>query len=439
MDDDADLHDVQDEDDNNGHDSEQEEDSDFEWDAQENIRVLDWEEDEQVILDTDPYKSFSLHTPAERSGHIAVIDRNILYLWGGYKSAEATATLDLYLPKNEIWTYNLEAGRWKMHLSKGDLPSSMSGSCGVCVDGVLYLFGGHHARGNTNLVYRLPLRASAFFWEMMKDLKGTAPTCKDKLGCWVYKNRLIYFGGYGYVAQAGHRGIFELDESSLMGDHAGRGWNNHIHILNLETSSWSQPITKGNAPTPRAAHACATMGNRGYVFGGRYMDHRLNDLYYINMDTWEWSEMSVPQHGPIGRSWHSFIPISSDCIFLFGGFTTNRETLSDAWLYCVSTNEWKQFKHNHEKRPRLWHTACLGQDGEVFVFGGCANNLLSRQRAAHSNELLIFNVQPKSLLRSCMEVVVQHRQQLEGMWDCLPKHLLHSIIQKIGTTNPGGS
>lgn len=28
----------------------------------------------------------------------------------------------------------------------------MSGSCGVCVDGVLYLFGGHHARGNTNRV-----------------------------------------------------------------------------------------------------------------------------------------------------------------------------------------------------------------------------------------------------------------------------------------------
>lgn len=30
---------------------------------------------------------------------------------------------------------------------------------------------------------------------------------------------------------------------------------------------------------------------------------------------------------------------------------------------------------------RLWHTACLGLDGEVFVFGGCANNLLSNQQA----------------------------------------------------------
>lgn len=34
---------------------------------------------------------------------------------------------------------------------------------------------------------------------------------------------------------------------------------------------------------------------------------------------------------------------------------------------------------------RLWHTACLGHDGEVFVFGGCANNLLSSDLAVRFN------------------------------------------------------
>lgn len=37
-------------------------------------------------------------------------------------------------------------------MAGGNLQTSMSGSCAVCVDGVLYLFGGHHARGNTNRV-----------------------------------------------------------------------------------------------------------------------------------------------------------------------------------------------------------------------------------------------------------------------------------------------
>lgn len=41
-------------------------------------------EDEQP-LDTEASESFELDAPAERSGHIAVVDRNIMYVWGGYK------------------------------------------------------------------------------------------------------------------------------------------------------------------------------------------------------------------------------------------------------------------------------------------------------------------------------------------------------------------
>lgn len=54
-------------------------------------------EDEQ-LLDTEASESFELDAPAERSGHIAVIDRNIMFVWGGYKvrrscgHADATVT-----------------------------------------------------------------------------------------------------------------------------------------------------------------------------------------------------------------------------------------------------------------------------------------------------------------------------------------------------------
>lgn len=41
-------------------------------------------EDEQPA-DTEASESIELDTPAERSGHIAVVDRNIMYVWGGYK------------------------------------------------------------------------------------------------------------------------------------------------------------------------------------------------------------------------------------------------------------------------------------------------------------------------------------------------------------------
>lgn len=38
-------------------------------------------------------------------------------------------------------------------------------------------------------IYRLPLRAPTLNWEEMRDLKGLPPSSKDKLGCWVHKNR----------------------------------------------------------------------------------------------------------------------------------------------------------------------------------------------------------------------------------------------------------
>ncbi|NXU64880.1 KLDC2 protein, partial [Horornis vulcanius] len=210
------------------------------------------------------------------------------------------------------------------------------------------------------------------------ECQGVPPSSKDKLGVWVHKNRLIFFGGYGYFPEGKQRGTFEFDETSFWNSGLPRGWNDHVHVLDLETFTWSQPITTGKTPSPRAAHACATVGNRGYVFGGRYrvspalfhlclspnlsrrfeprsallQESRMNDFYYLNLDTWEWNEILTQGICPVGRSWHSLTPISSDHLFLFGGFTTDKQPLSDAWIYCISKNEWVQFEHNYSEKPR---------------------------------------------------------------------------------------
>lgn len=47
---------------------------------------------------------------------------------------------------------------------------SMSGSCAVCVDGVLYLFGGHHVRGNTNRVQFVLHQANFLTFSVNDDL-----------------------------------------------------------------------------------------------------------------------------------------------------------------------------------------------------------------------------------------------------------------------------
>lgn len=55
---------------------ESDDERDFEWRER---GALDWSED-----DGADFESIS-DTPAERSGHIAVTDRNCMYVWGGYK------------------------------------------------------------------------------------------------------------------------------------------------------------------------------------------------------------------------------------------------------------------------------------------------------------------------------------------------------------------
>ncbi|XP_068948068.1 kelch domain-containing protein 2 isoform X2 [Petaurus breviceps papuanus] len=331
--------------------------------------MADGEEEELQAVEpppgpADPESSELLEAaaPAERSGHVAVSDGRHMLVWGGYKNAQVRGFYDFYLPRDEIWIYNMETGRW-----------------------------------------------------------------------------LIFFGGYGYLPEDKQLGTFEFDETSFWNSSHPRGWNDHVHVLDTETFTWKQPITTGKPPSPRAAHACATVGNKGFVFGGRYRDSRMNDLHYLNLDTWEWNELIPQGLCPVGRSWHSLTPVSSDHLFLFGGFTTDKQPLSDAWTYWINKNEWIQFKHSHAEKPRLWHTACASDEGEVIVFGGCANNLLAQHKAAHSNELLVFSVQPKSLVRLSLEAVICFKDLLASSWNCLPKHLLHSVTQRFGSNNTSGS
>ncbi|KAF4017363.1 hypothetical protein G4228_008721 [Cervus hanglu yarkandensis] len=174
-------------------------------------------------------------------------------------------------------------------------PAERSGHVAVSDGRHMFVWGGYK-------FYMLDSRSTdrVLHWERI-DCQGVPPSSKDKLGVWVYKNKLIFFGGYGYLPEDKVLGTFEFDE----------------------TSFWGKP------PSPRAAHACAAVGNKGFVFGGRYR--------------------------------------------------------------------------------------------------------------AHSNEILIFSVQPKSLVRLSLEAVICFKEMLANSWNCLPKHLLHSVNQRFGSNNTSGS
>ncbi|CAI9591234.1 unnamed protein product [Staurois parvus] len=273
-----------------------------------------------------PQQSYSV--AEERSGHCAAMDQHCLYVWGGYVTIEEN---EVYLAKDEIWVYDSECGLWKVHFTDGDLPPSMSGSCGACLNGKLYIFGGYDDKGYSNQLYYMDLHSGSgvFTWKHVKNFQGKPPTPRDKLSCWTYKDWLIYFGGYGCRRHSELGDCFDVHDASWE-EQMFWGWNNDIHVFDTEKQAWIQPEVKSTPPQPRAAHSCAILGNKGYVFGGRVLQTRMNDLHFLNLDTWVWSGgIQITGVKPRGRSWHTLTPIGEEHLFLFGGLSAESVPLSE--------------------------------------------------------------------------------------------------------------
>ncbi|XP_019373881.1 PREDICTED: kelch domain-containing protein 1 isoform X3 [Gavialis gangeticus] len=310
---------------------------------------------------------------------------------------------------------------------------------------------------------------------------------------------LIYFGGYGCRKHNELSDCFDVHDAFWEGQ-IYWGWHNDVHVFDTTTQTWFQPtIRGGEPPQPRAAHTCAVLGNKGYVFGGRVLQSRMNDLHCLNLDTWTWSgsclslcktveyncfdyksvwiplkmiytqnqnerinysknqpwtaKTRVSVHTtpltifmvptsiynarihtngekPKDRSWHTLTSVGDDKLFLFGGLSSDNVPLSDGWIHSTTTNGWRQLTHLPKSRPRLWHTACLGKEGEVMVFGGSKDDLHFMD-TGHCSDLLIFQTEPYSLLRLCLDCIGKNATFLKNQISWLPPGLLQQVLKKI--------
>uniref|UniRef100_A0A3Q3MFW2 Kelch domain-containing protein 1-like n=1 Tax=Labrus bergylta TaxID=56723 RepID=A0A3Q3MFW2_9LABR len=344
---------------------------------------------------------------------------------------QSVADDEVFLPNDEIWAYDLEQGSWKVFHMPGEVPPSMSGTCSCSLDGHMYIFGGCDDFGQTNQIYCVNLTDGKYTWRKITHQVGSAPSPRDKLSSWVYKGRIVYFGGYGHklLTDVDSRNrSFIVDEASSVGD-IFWGWNNEVHTFDPMHSSWSQPQTHGRAPAPRAAHASATIGRRGYICGGRVMETRTNDIHCLDLESWTWSEIVPASSAPVGRSWHTLTAVSDNGLFLFGGLSVDCKPMSDGWLFDVETKTWREVEHPFKTKPRLWHSACPGKDFDVIVFGGSCDYILLVD-TGHCNDALVFQTQPYPLFRICVDYIAKSARNsdpLRHQLPLLPSKLLTAV------------
>lgn len=378
----------------------------------------------------------------ERSSHTAFIDDGVLYVWGGYQVADGE---DVVLPSDEIWLFDLYSGIWEQRELTGDIPPDLTGFCGSYLNGTLYVFAGCDGEGYTNDMFTVDLRSDCYVWKRLMNPNGKTPSPRNKHSCWVHRDRLIYFGGYGCKTvgevQNGSSSSFIVEEMSwtTIGGTLFRcwGWNNEVNVFDTLTHTWSMPETRGAAPVPRGCHAAAILGNKGYISGG--VEGATLDLYCLDLDTWTWSCLDTSESvAPIGRTMHTMTATPEGTLFVYGGFGTYGPTLNDAWQYNLHQKQWNKVNHQHKDKPRVDHTSCLGNDSDIVVFGGSSNLTLQMDTVAilkspwqeHCSNVLIFQTQPYPLSRLCEDFIGQNHMMFDKYLNCLPSKIQHKLEKR---------
>ncbi|XP_056914474.1 kelch domain-containing protein 1-like isoform X2 [Takifugu flavidus] len=373
-----------------------------------------------------------------RSSHWAFTDNRTLYVWGGHQEVAGETVA---LPSDEIWLYDLDGGTWERREITGERPPDLSGPCGSYSNGTFYVFAGCDNRQYTNEMFSCVLTEQNYTWKRATDTKGTTPSPRINHSCWVHRDRLIYFGGYGpkTLSQNTSSASFTVEEMtwSSIGNALFLcwGWNNEVDVFDVNAATWTKPETLGQPPRPRSHHAGAVLGNRGYICGGVVSDAAQLDMFCLDLETWAWTQLDLPHcSAPPGRSMFTITPTSDHALFIYGGVGADGNTLNDAWQFHTQKRDWTKMAHPHRDKPRGCHTACLGRDNDVVVFGGSSNTCTPDSRAVlknpgqhHCGDLFCFQTQPYSLHRLCEDLIGRNLKMFEKHLIQLPSQLRGGI------------
>ncbi|KAI8807321.1 hypothetical protein BJ742DRAFT_710693 [Cladochytrium replicatum] len=156
------------------------------------------------------------------------------------------------------------------------------------------------------------------------------------------------------------------------GEHAPRQpIDNTIHIFDLNTGSWVDPIVPGAfTPSPRVGHASASIGKDIYYFGGRGgldMAPLEANVYIFNTETSSWSTVAPDTLTPQARSYHAMTSAGNK-LYVFGG-CPEKGRMNDLHSFNSATRTWEDL-YAPGAPPARGGPGLAAFGESLYVYGG---------------------------------------------------------------------
>ncbi|KAF9883704.1 hypothetical protein FE257_003042 [Aspergillus nanangensis] len=244
--------------------------------------------------------------------------------------------------------------------ANGNVPACLvNASVTYCNDDQIYAFGGFDQYTDEVYNHVLKLNLSTLRWELV-DNYGDIPGVRMGHTATLYQgDKLIVFGG-------------ENEHREYLSD---------VVILDIGTSTWTQPEIRGSTPRGRARHAAVIYDEKLFVIGGITGENNviLDELTYLDLNTWTWSRTwrFTARFDHIAWVW-------GGRLWIFGGLDPDMERTTDIWwldlkgLPTLGTSDSQGTVESPTATNRMTHSP----DG---IFSGSAQQLPGRSGSYAAN------------------------------------------------------
>lgn len=118
---------------------------------------------------------------------------------------------------------------------------------------------------------------------------------------------------------------------------------NDLYSINLETYECKAIEKKGYWPSPISSHTAVINieTKKIYVYGGFIKYNATSDVYEYNIATNEWVKLSITEPIPPPRSSHACAYSNAESMIIYGGLGKDGDLLNDLWILDIAELKWK--------------------------------------------------------------------------------------------------